>query len=195
LRSIQEKEEITISYAPSIVTHTLEARQKYLRQTYGFTCCCTRCETLKCSPNKELQSDKARIWLHRFDQANTPNMGTDFTSHRRRFEDWCFNPAHLESDDYAYIKRHRYALTTIEQEGLQILGVVEHMELIAMYYGALADVEEFTRWIKKVRREKERDGTLSQAEVCVWEVAGRSRDVSCVGLEDDMEDAEKDSVG
>ncbi|KAJ9082148.1 hypothetical protein DSO57_1007172 [Entomophthora muscae] len=44
LYSIKQGEEITISYHP-VYDMPLLLRQKYLQDTYGFLCHCTRCET------------------------------------------------------------------------------------------------------------------------------------------------------
>jgi SET domain len=128
VRPIRRGEEITIQYI--CPAQPWEERQASLRSQYNFTCDCWACS------RHSLESDRARAKLAKFWSA-IPT-----------FEKWCLDAS---MPDDMLINAHMHALEMIEKEGLQVLDCCQHVDGIAMCYGALEEVALFRLWMEKVR--------------------------------------------
>ncbi|KAL1667185.1 hypothetical protein GGF50DRAFT_49164 [Schizophyllum commune] len=145
VRPIRAGEEITINYVDVALPRA--ERRARLRATYHFDCHCPACA------RDDPRSDAARAELRAF--------GTGLPT----FEDWT-RDARLP--DLMLIRAHERALSLIESEGLQVLGVREHVDAITMCYGALADEKMFRYWANEARAERAQDKVEDLKVVRAW---------------------------
>ncbi|KAL0949418.1 hypothetical protein HGRIS_009479 [Hohenbuehelia grisea] len=131
VKPIQPGEEITISYIPLDRSHV--ERNDLLQTQYNFRCTCDACNA---SQYAITQGDDARARLR------------GFWGFFPGFVEWCTSPAYA---DDTLIRANLSALDLIEREGLHALGHERHLDLLAMCYGALANVDMFVFWIQRVR--------------------------------------------
>ncbi|KAJ3732078.1 hypothetical protein DFJ43DRAFT_997782 [Lentinula guzmanii] len=161
VRAIHPGEEITISYInPFLPRHT---RRTQLQSKWNFVCHCTHCDAPWTFPSAISQSDKARYELSTFFK-KLPD-----------WEQWCFD----ENNEQFMIERHLRAMQMREKEGLEgfqdgtgseIVAYMKHIDALVMCYGALADVQGFTKWVRKAREVKLAEGPDNALHVKVLDL-------------------------
>ncbi|KAF7313177.1 SET domain-containing protein [Mycena kentingensis (nom. inval.)] len=161
VRPIAENEEITISYLPGPYLLLPRAtRDSLLRSSYNFSCRCAACVH-----TKPEQSDMARAELSR-----PLNVAT--------FEEWIADQQQLFPDTLL-INVHRTRMRLLEVEGLEglcesesggessavdgalpLTRYTEHLDGLAMAYGALGDISNFRKfaWLARESRPMSDEG-------------------------------------
>ncbi|TRM70310.1 hypothetical protein BD626DRAFT_390788 [Schizophyllum amplum] len=145
VRPIRAGEEITINYVDPAVPRA--ERRASLRTTYHFDCNCAACA------RGDPRSDIARTELRAF--------GSGLPA----FDVWCRD---ARMPDMVLIRAHERALALIETEGLEVLGCREHIDVITMCYGALADENMFRYWANESREERAQDNMGDLKVVQTW---------------------------
>ncbi|KAJ3780087.1 hypothetical protein GGU10DRAFT_369982 [Lentinula aff. detonsa] len=134
-----------------------------LQSKWNFVCHCTHCDAPWTFPSAISQSDKARYELSTFFK-KLPD-----------WEQWCFD----ENNEQFMIERHLRAMQMREKEGLEgfqdgtgseIVAYMKHIDALVMCYGALADVQGFTKWVRKAREVKLAEGPDNALHVKVLDL-------------------------
>ncbi|KAG7087270.1 hypothetical protein E1B28_013249 [Marasmius oreades] len=151
VRPISEGSEITIPYIDCLQSRA--ERRKQLKALYNFDCYCQYCDVHWSEPNASVQSDLDRKELLEFSTS----------SHRvPSFESWY---ADKNLPDDALIELHLWALETRAKEGLELFAYKKHIDVIAMCFGALEDVENFRCWTERARNARMEEKTESEIAV------------------------------
>ena len=158
LRPISPQEEITISYIAPPKNQT--ALREELKFSYGFDCICEKC-TL---PSYVTANSACNVVLDDLAESTPISPGvcyaerakTRYTPDFPTFEEWLED---VMLPDTILIDEHKTALHRIEQQKFALsyhkhppLGICtqlidQHVESIAMCYGALGDVVKFRKWV------------------------------------------------
>jgi hypothetical protein len=166
LRPISPGDEITISYISLSGNHASD--RETLKKQYGFECTCEEC-TL---PSYVAVNSNAIVYSNRVTEPSTAAAGIQASNSDKTTPDSCDLPTFEEwyqdsrLPETLLIDAHKRALRRIYQQKLassyltpldtypkppsldataQLMD--NHVEVIAMCYGALGDVASFRKWI------------------------------------------------
>ena len=144
---------------------TSKERQDILSNFYRFKCSCSLCVV---PYDDDIQSDKiTRVWTETISEKTTLSS----SSHLPSFEKWCLDPtfpddilinAHMRAlqlfnkqDDDDHDDHHHHHPTSDTDTDMD-MDIIKHLDSIAMCYGALEDVDNFRKWMKRVSEVRSR---------------------------------------
>ncbi|KAF9264285.1 SET domain-containing protein [Marasmius fiardii PR-910] len=139
VRPISSGSEITIPYIDCLQPRSERRRQ--LKVLYGFDCFCQHCDVHWSASKVSAQSDVNRQELREFGSGSSHDGVPSFDA-------WYSDKT---SSDDGLIKLHLWALQTRAQEGVELFAYKKHIDVIAMCYGALEDVENFRCWTERAK--------------------------------------------